>query len=246
MMRHLKTAITAIVFGAALLGAAAEAREVSIGSITYDAAPQREVINAGNEPFRSIRFEVRQNDVEVLDIRVVYDNGASEDIRVRQLFRAGSSSRNLDLSNPRRGVRQIVVTFVPKGPARLVFFGDGAGGGGGSGSGESAGDWSRLGCRDIRFLADRDTLKVGQFDRRFSAVRLKVRKAAVEVSSIRITFGNGSRQDVRVGELIPPGGTSRAIQLDGGNRAIDRVEMNYRSIPTNKGTAEICIDGLER
>ena len=246
MMRHLKTAITAIVFGVALLGAAAvEAREVSIGSITYDAAPQREVINAGNEPFRSIRFEVRQNDVEVLDIRVVYDNGASEDIRVRQLFRAGSSSRNFDLSNPRRGVRQIVVSFIPKGPARLVFFGDGAGGGGGGGGG-GAGDWSRLGCKDIRFLADRDTLKVGQFDRRFSAVRLKVRKAAVEVSSLRITFGNGSRQDVRVGELIPPGGTSRPIELDGGNRAIDRIEMNYRSIPTNKGTAEICVDGLER
>jgi hypothetical protein len=246
MLARLRAVIAATVLGLVIpIGGAVEAREVSIGSITYDGAPQREVINAGGEPFRSIRFEVRQNDVEVLDIRVVYDNGATEDIRVRQLFRAGGSSRNFDLSNSRRGVRQIIVNFVPKGPARLVFFGDGAGGGGG-GNGGGDGDWSQLGCRDIRFLADRDTLKVGQFDRRFSAVRLKVRKAAVEVSSLRITFGNGSRQDVRVGELIPPGGTSRPITLDGGNRAIDRIEMMYRSIPTNKGTAEICVDGVER
>jgi len=245
MKSQLRTVIAAIVLGISLLaGGVAQAREVSIGSITYDARPEREVINAGGEPFRSIRFEVRQSDVEVLDIRVVYDNGATEDIRVRQIMRAGSSSRNFDLSNPRRGVRRIIVNFVPKGPARLVFFGDGTGGGGGGGG--SAGDWSRLGCKDIRFIADRDTLRVGQFDRRFSAVRLKVRKAAVEVFSLRITFGNGSRQDVRIGELIPPGGTSRPIELDGGNRAIDRIEMSYRSIPTSKGTAEICVDGLER
>lgn len=245
-MKRFRTAMAAIVLGVGFLGGAAvEAREVSIGSITYEARPEREVVNVGGEAFRSVRFEVRQSDVEVLDIRVVYDNGASEDIRVRQMFRAGSSSRNFELSNPRRGVRQIIVSFVPKGPARLVFFGDSTGGGSGGGSG-GGGDWSRLGCKDIRFIADRDTLRVGQFDRRFSAVRLKVRKAAVEVSSLRITFGNGSRQDVRVGELIPPGGTSRPIELDGGSRAIDRIKMNYRSIPTSKGTAEICVDGLER
>jgi hypothetical protein len=240
-----KSAVAAIVLGIAFLGpVAAEAREVSIGSITYDARPEREVINAGGEAFRSIRFEVRQSDVEVIDIRVVYDNGLSEDIRVRQVFRAGGSSRNFDLSNPRRGVRQIIVNFVPKGPARLMFFGEG--GGGGSGGGGSIGDWSRLACKDVRFLVDRDTVKIGQFDRRFSAVRLKVRKAPVEMFNLRITFGNGARQEVRVGELIPPGGTSRPIELAGGNRAIDRIEMVYRSIPTNKGSAEVCIDGLER
>jgi hypothetical protein len=141
-------------------------------------------------------------------------------------------------------VRQIIVNFVPKGPARLMFFGEG--GGGGSGGGGSIGDWSRLACKDVRFLVDRDTVKIGQFDRRFSAVRLKVRKAPVEMFNLRITFGNGARQEVRVGELIPPGGTSRPIELAGGNRAIDRIEMVYRSIPTNKGSAEVCIDGLER
>ena len=52
--------------------------------------------------------------------------------------------------------------------------------------------------------------------------------------------------DVPVREFIPPGGGSRPIDLPGNNRGIDRIEMIYRSMPTLTGTAEVCIDGLER
>jgi hypothetical protein len=229
----------------AWLAVPAEAREVPIGSITHEARPEREVINVGGRDgeFRGFRFEVRQNDVEVLDLRIVYGDGRTEDVRVRQLFRAGSSSRVIDLGSPRRALKQIIVNFVAKGPARIVFFGvEGSGGGGGAGGGE----WVRLGCKDVRFLIDRDTLKVGRGEGRFSALRLKVRRAAVEVFNLRITFGNGTRLDVPVRELIPPGSASRPVDLPGNNRGIDRIEMIYRSIPSLTGTAEICIDGLER
>lgn len=255
----LRGLMAAIVLGSVGLGAlAAEAREFPIGSITYEARPEREVINLGGRDgdIRALRFEVRQSDVEVLDLRVVYNNGQTEDIRVRQVFRAGSSSRVLDLGNWRRGVKQIIVNYLPKGPARIVFFGVDAGGGGGGfdpyppppppGPGPGPGEWARLGCKDVRFLADHDTLKVGRPDGRFAALRLKVRKAPVEMFNLRVTFGNGAVQDVPVREIIPPGGTSRPIDLMGKSRGIDRIEMVYRSIPTNKGTAEVCIDGLER
>lgn len=87
----------------ALLSGPAVAREVPIGSITYEARPQREVINVGRREgeFRAFRFEVRQNDVEVLDLRLVSGNGQTEDVRVRQIFRAGSSSRVIELGSPR-------------------------------------------------------------------------------------------------------------------------------------------------
>ncbi len=232
----------------ALVGGAAEAREVPIGSITYEGRPeQREVINVGGREgeFRAFRFEVRQNDVEVLDVRVVYANGLTEDIRVRQVLRAGSSSRVIELGSPRRALKQIVITFIPRGPARILFFGiDGPGGGGGGGGG-GMGDWVRLGCKDVRILVDRDTLRVGR-DGRFAALRLKVRNAPVEMFSLRVTFGNGARLDVPVREVLLPGTGSRPIDLMGNNRGIDRIDMLYRSIPTNKGTAEVCIDGLER
>jgi len=247
MRFSLRTFVVAIVVGvSAALAGPAFAREVPIGSITYQAAPEREVINVGGREgeFRAFRFEVRQSDVEVLDLRVVYANGMTEDVRVRQLFRAGSSSRVIELGSPRRALKQIIVNFVPKGPARLVFVGiEGMGGGsGGSGSGE----WTRLGCKDVRFLIDRDTVRVGRAEGRFSAIRLKVRRAPVEVLNLRVTFGNGTRMDVPVREVIPPGGTSRSIDLPGNNRGIDRIEMIYRAMPSLNGTAEVCIDGLER
>jgi hypothetical protein len=231
---------------AAVTGGAVQAREVPIGSITYEGRPeQREVINVGGREgeFRAFRFEVRQSDVEVLDVRVVYGNGQTEDIRIRQMFRAGSSSRVIELGNPRRALRQVVITFVPRGPARILFFGiDGPGGGGGGGG---MGEWVRLGCKDVRFLVDRDTLRVGR-EGRFAALRLRVRNAPVEMFSLRVTFGNGARLDLPVREVILPGSGSRPIDLVGNNRGIDRIDMLYRSIPTNKGTAEVCIDGLER
>jgi hypothetical protein len=226
----------------------AAAREVPIGSITYDAQPEREVINVGGREgeFRGFRFEVRQSDVEVLDLRIVYGNGQTEDVRVRQLFRAGSSSRVIELGSPRRALRQVIINFLPRGPARIVFFGVTGYGGGGGGTGGGGGEWVRLGCKDVRFLIDRDTLKVGRQEGRFSALRIKVRKAPVEIFSLRVTFGNGSRMDVPVREMIPPGGNSRPIDLPGNNRGIDRIEMIYRSMPSVLGTAEVCIDGLDR
>jgi hypothetical protein len=229
-----------------IVNGSADAREVPIGSITHEARPEREVINVGGREgeFRGFRFEVRQSDVEVLDLRIVYGNGQTEDVRIRQTIRAGSSSRVIELGSPRRALRQIIVNFVPRGPARIVFFGvQGSGGGSGGGGG---GEWTRLGCKDVRFLIDRDTIRVGRQEGRFSALRLKVRRAPVEMFSLRVTFGNGSRIDVPVREFIPPGGGSRPIDLPGINRGIDRIEMLYRSVPTMAGTAEVCIDGLER
>ena len=240
--------LAAIVLGLTAFAAGPlQAREIPLGSITYEARPEREVINVGGREgeFRGFRFEVRQSDVEVLDLRIVYGNGQTEDVRVRQLFRAGSSSRLIELGSPRRALKQIIINYLPKGPARILFFGeDGPGGGGGGGG--FAGDWVRLGCKDVKFLIDRDTLKVGRQEGRFSALRLKVKKAPVEMFSLRVTFGNGARLDVPVRELIPPGGGTRPIELMGGNRGIDRIEMIYRSVPTLIGTAEVCIDGLER
>jgi len=240
----LRAAVVAIVLGlSALLSGPSEAREVPIGSITYEARPEREVINVGGREgeFRSFRFEVRQSEVEVLDLRIVYGNGQTEDVRVRQVFRPGSSSRVIELGSPRRALKQIIVNFVAKGPARIVFIGiDSMGGGGGGG------DWIRLACKDVRFIIDRDTVRVGRAEGRFSALRLKVRRAPVEVLNLRVTFGNGTRMDVPVREVVPPGGTSRIIDLPGSNRGIDRIEMIYRAMPALTGTAEVCIEALER
>jgi hypothetical protein len=238
----MKTAVLALALSfTALSGGVAAAKDQLLGVANFEARPQRDVINvnAREGAFRAMRFEVRQNDVEILDLRIVYGNGEPEDIRVRQVFRAGSSSRQIDLQGRKRAIRQIIVTYVARGPAKIAFFGI-------EGSGGGNANWDRLGCKDVGFGIDRDTLRIGRKDGPFRAIRLRVRHAPIEIFDLRVVFGNGTAQNVRVRQVIPPGGETRAIDLAGNIRGIDRVELLYRSIPTFKGKAEVCIDGLQR
>lgn len=220
----------------------ASARDVLIGSTSYEARPIRDTINIGGREgqFRGLRFDVRQSDVEVLEFRVVYGNGSSEDFRVRQFFRAGTSSRVFDLAGRQRAIRQIIVTYVPSGPARIQFYGVEGGGGG------VTANWEQLGCKSVGFLIDRDVIQVGRQDGRFRALRLEVSESPVEFFDLRVVFGNGVKQDIRVRELIRPGERTRPLDLFGENRGIARVEMVYRSIPGFKGKARVCVSGLSR
>lgn len=220
----------------------ASAREVLIGSTTYQARPVRDTIDIGGREgqFRGLRFDVRQGDVEVLEFRVIYGNGSSEDFRVRQFFRAGSSSRVFDLAGRQRAIRQIIVTYLPSGPARIQFYGVEGGGGG------VIANWEQLGCKSVGFLIDRDVIQVGRQDGRFRALRLEVSDSPVEFFDLRVVFGNGVKQDIRVRELIRPGERTRPLDLFGDNRGIARVEMVYRSIAGFKGKARVCVSGLSR
>ena len=244
MKVRLALACVAMVLGLSVTVAdASTGREYPIGTINYEAQPEREVINVrrGEGAFRGIRLEVRQSDVEIRDLRVTYDDGSSDVIRVGQLVRAGGSTRVFDVDSRRREVRSVAVNYLPQGAARIVLVAVG----GMPGPGPGPGDWSLLGCKDVKFLVDRDTLKVNR-EGRFIALRLKVRKAPVEMFNLRITYLSGARQEVPVREVIPSGGGTRPIELAGRERGIERIEMIYRAMLSNKGTAEVCIDGLER
>ena len=218
----------------------AMAKEQPIGTAVFEAKPQRDVVEVGAREgaFKAIRFEVKGNDVEVLDLKIVYGNGNGEDIRVRQTFKAGSSSRVIDLKGFKRAIKQIIVTYVARGPARIQFFGvEGA---------MAAPAWENLGCKDVKFSVDHDTLKVGRKDGAFKAIKISVKQAPVEFFGARVVFGNGKKQDLKFRDVIRPGGETRAIDLAGNYRGIDRIELLYRSIPTFKGTAQVCVAGLQR
>lgn len=219
----------------------AVAKEVPIGTISHDGKSQRAIISVGGRDgqFRAIRFEVRQADVEILGLTVAYGNGAREDLKVRQTFKAGSSSRVIDLSGARRAIKQIVVSYKARRPARIAFFGvEGQAGG--------TAAWEKLACKEVSFGVDKDTVNVGRKEGAFRSIRLKVRKAPIEIYTLRVTFGNGVRQDLNVRSVIGNGGETRQLDLTGNIRGLDRVELLYRSIPTFKGKAEVCVEGLQR
>ena len=110
---------------------------------------------------------------------------------------AGSSSRDIPLTGGTRNIKQIIVTYRAKAPAKIVFFGTTAK--------PVAAGWDRLGCKEVSFGVDHDMVKVGRKDGVFTAIRLKVRRAPIEMFGLRVTYGNGRKEDFKVRAVIPDG-----------------------------------------
>jgi hypothetical protein len=210
-----------------------------LGSTAHEPRVERSIINVGGDEgrFRAIRLEVRRHDAEILDLKIVYGNNTAEDIRVRQAFKAGSSSRAIDLQGRDRVIKQIIVTYHARGPAQLLFFGIPS---------RPAVKWENLGCRDVGFLVDRDVIRVGRKEGAFHRLRLRARGNKIEVFDLKVYYGNGERDDIRVRAVIPDGGQSGPLDLRGKARGVDRIELIYRTQPSFKGRAQICVDGLQR
>src|SRR5262249_377025 len=65
----------------------------------------------------------------------------------------------------------------------------------------------------------------------FRAIRLHVRNADMEVLDLKVVYANGQPDDIPVRTFIRQGERTRPMDLRGWERAIDRVEMVYRSVP---------------
>jgi hypothetical protein len=211
-----------------------------LGSSTQEPAVQRSVIDVGGAAgaFKALRIDVKRNDAEILNLKIIYGNSTAEDVPVRQVFRAGTSSRVIDLQGRDRVIKQIIVTYYARGPVQLLFYG--------ISSGQAAAQWSPLGCRDVGFLIDHDVIGVGGAQGAFSRVRLRARGNRIEVFNLRVYYGNGQRDDIPVKAVIADGGQSGPLDLDGDVRAINKIELLYRSQPNFKGHAQVCVDGLQK
>ncbi len=73
----------------------------------------RDTIRVGRREgrFKAIRLSARGNNVEMLDLKVVYTNGAPDDIPVRSMIRQGSRTRPLDLRGRERAIRHIDMVY---------------------------------------------------------------------------------------------------------------------------------------
>ena len=105
--------------------------------------------------------------------------------------------------------------------------------------------WVQLGCKEVDLGGDRDVITVGQRDGRFNSIRLRARGNAVQMHDLKVVYSNGERDDLRVRRRIPEGGSSGPLDLHGGARQIDRIEMVYSRAPNFRGRAAICAEGLQ-
>lgn len=109
----------------------------------------------------------------------------------------------------------------------------------------AAGDWEKLGCRDVGFSVDRDTITVGKSEDHYKRIKLRVRMAPIEFYEVRVVFGSGAALDIPIKQLVEPGSESRPLDLPADARIIQQVELLYRSEPSFKGAAEVCVVGKQ-
>ena len=215
--------------------------------------------------FRTLHFIADNNDVHMMSIRLVYFNGFGEDFRVDQLIRQGDDLP-IDLRGERSYIQRIEMVYRSRpnfrGQAVIRVFGEPSRFGGprpdrpdrpGPGAGRGR-DWEELGCQRVSlFGKDRDSVRVGRREGRFKAIRLHVRDADVEMLDLKVIYGNGEPDDIRVRNLIRAGDRTRPLDLRGWERSIDRVDMTYRTAVNpvdiiakqRISTATVCVEGLQ-
>lgn len=90
-------------------------------------------------------------------------------------------------------------------------------------------DWAYLGESHVDKTADHDRIRVGRSPESFRAIRFQVQNGNVEIDRIKIHFHDSYVAADRLMHVrLESGTTSRAIDLPGGRRVIESVEIWYR------------------
>jgi hypothetical protein len=106
------------------------ANSVALGERTVDFRADHDEINVGNADglFRSLYFVVEKNDIELLNLTIVYGNGEREKIDMRLMFNEGSRSRLVDLQGGKRRIQSIQFNYRTvgtwqDGKAHVIVYG---------------------------------------------------------------------------------------------------------------------------
>jgi hypothetical protein len=87
--------------------------------------------------------------------------------------------------------------------------------------------WELLGTRTVTDRLDHDSIVVTAAEGRFDAIELRVQRVAVQFHSVTVHFANGEKQEIELRSVIPAGGRSRVIDIEGHDRVIRTVEFWY-------------------
>jgi hypothetical protein len=87
-----------------------------IGSQKVGFIGDKDIIQVGRKDgdFSKIQLRVKGNEVEFLDVKVIYANGQADDIQIRNKIRAGGQTRAIDLKGGDRFIRRVEFVYRSK------------------------------------------------------------------------------------------------------------------------------------
>ena len=90
-------------------------------------------------------------------------------------------------------------------------------------------EWESLGAAEIGTRLERDVIEVGRREGRFRSIGFTVKGSDVRIEDLRVVYGGGEVDELRVREVLKDGTRSRPIDLQGRGQFIQRIEVTYRS-----------------
>jgi hypothetical protein len=255
VFRNFKVLVMALVAVMTALPASARGPErdwVLLGEQRVGFRVDRDVINVGdgNARFSQLRIMAENNDVHLINLRLVYQNGYAEDLKVDQLLRAGVEALPVDLRGERSYLKQIEMTYRARpsfeGRAVVKVYGElrGERGRGGPDRPVAGGDFETIDTQRVGRDDDGTAVfDLGRRDGRFSAIRFAAVDGGIRIRSVRVTYGNGETQTVDVGDRLDEGDQTKVIDLEGERRFIRRVEVQARTRRSTRGPASIALLG---
>ncbi len=103
------------------------------------------------------------------------------------------------------------------------------------------GPWEMLGMRKVNYSLDRDEIIVTRAEGIFTALKVKVKKAPINMQKLVVTFGNGEVEELELRNNFAAGSESRVIDLPGNKRVIKKIVFWYdtKNIANRKGIVEV-------
>jgi hypothetical protein len=109
---------------------------------------------------------------------------------------------------------------------------------------EAAQTWVFLGERSVGDNVDRDTVVVTAVKGDFRRIQFRVKNHAINVLRLVVMYGNGVPDKIETRQLIPAGGTSRIIDLKGGDRIIKKIDFWYETKSLGRKRTLIKVYGM--
>lgn len=109
----------------------------------------------------------------------------------------------------------------------------------------SAQEWVNLGAKEVKDRSEQDTWHVGTGKGEFRRIKLTVQHRAVRFYRLEVKFENGEKQNIELRDIIRGGGETRAIELVGRDRRIDKVDVWYEAQTVRRGArSQVTLFGI--
>ncbi len=221
-------------------------RWVELGTQSVGFGVDRDVVRVGRDEgfMRSLRLSAQNADVQLIAVRITYQNGFSETLRTAATLRAGSRPYLINLRGERAFLKEVELEYRKRpgfgGRALVKLEGQVVRPHGGAGG---PGRWVSLGRQSVGFIVDKDVITVGRDEGWLRAIRLKAERNDVRLVNVRIVYANGFTEDFKTDTTLRSGGPAYMIDLRGERAFLKQIELVYRSRPNFQGRAVVEVEG---